>query len=116
MRARRARAIGPAADAGRYPRDAGELLAPAVQSTLDALALGPEYAAVSVLALLYASAVDRAENQALALARLGPGLLKVLFALRAVPAARAAGRSASRPNRVAALRAEHIARTAGRRP
>jgi hypothetical protein len=111
FRARQRDALEPAADPG--PRDADELLGPAVQNTVQALKLGPRDAAVAQLAIRYAAVIDDAKDPAAALRAFGPLLAKVLTELGATPAGRKlTGRQQperSGPSRVAQLRAAHLA-------
>lgn len=76
------------------PRDASELLYPAVCETIAVLKLDPDGqdAAAAKLAERYAKLIDEASDakQANVLRWLGPELLKVLETLGATPAARAA--------------------------
>lgn len=88
-------------------RLADELLAPAVTGALAKLSFADEDAGAVKLALQYAAAIDRAENRAEALERLGPKLLACLDALGATPAARArlkGGPADAATNRLALLR------------
>lgn len=115
LRARRAAELEPGP--GAHPRDAGELLGPAVEVSLAALKLGERFAAAAQLARLYAAAVDDASSPAAALRVFGPLLAKVLAELGATPAARKAAPGEperTRPNKVAALRAAHQASKTGR--
>ncbi len=115
LRERKAAALAPVD--GPSPLPADEQLAPAVEATLTALKLGPEHEAVAQLARRYASLIDRSQDPAAALRHLGPLLQKVLTELRATPASRnAAGRRPERgaPNKVAQLRAAHMATKAKR--
>ena len=73
-------------------RDADELLSPAVASTITALGLGPEDAAVVKLAERYAAAIDQAKDPAYAARWLGPLLMDTLTALQATPASRPAAK------------------------
>ena len=110
LRARRAAGLNPAE--GTTLRPAGELLAPAVEETLAALELGERDAAAAQLARRYAQVIDQAADPAWAARWIGPLLLRALEELRATPVARAAGRAAPPrrgPNRVAQLRAAHVA-------
>ena len=110
LRARRAAAIEPA-DGARL-RDAGELLGPAVETSLAALNLGERYAAAAQLARRYAAVIDGASSPAAALRAVGPLLAKALAELGATPASRKAAPGKperARPNRVAQLRAAHMA-------
>ena len=117
LRERRARSI----EAGeRLPvRDADELLVPAVQETVAALQLGPEFDAAAAVALRYAQAIDEAKDPAWGLRWIGPLLLASLEALGGTPRARAqmkptARPGPQRPNRVAELRAAHAKSMKGR--
>jgi hypothetical protein len=87
LRERRARLIEPGD--GRAMRAGADLLLPAVESALSALELAGRDAAAAQLARSYAAAVDEAQDQAAALARFGPLLLKSLVALGATPLSRA---------------------------
>ena len=86
MRERRAKAIE--SDAARL-RDAGELLAPAVAETLEALGLKPEDAAAAHLALRYAQIIDECRDPAWGLRWIGPHMLAALESLHATPMSRA---------------------------
>ena len=89
---------------------ADEQLAPAVEESIEALKLGERDAAAAQLARRCAAVIDQAENPASALRWLGPLLLRALRELRATPAARPAGKpERTAPNRIARLRAEHLA-------
>ena len=105
MRARRAAGLAEAPGL----RDAGDLLAPAVEASIGALELGGRDAAAAQLARRYAQVIDQAESPAVALRALGPLLLRVLVALRAAPAARPPGGAPGRPgpNRVRELAKAH---------
>jgi hypothetical protein len=82
-------------------RDAGELLAPAVNDTVAALTLAPEDAAAVKLAQRYAAAIDDGGD----LEKLGPKLLAALESLGATPAARARLKEGSAGGKPAGLRA-----------
>jgi hypothetical protein len=113
LRERRAAALMPVDGPG--PQDADTLLVPAVEQTLQALQLGERGAAAGALALEVARAIDGAENQPLALVRLGPVMLKVLQALEATPASRVRERPGPRrPNQLDRLRAAHLQHPATR--
>jgi len=92
-------------------RDARELLAPAIEETIDALmdkGLGPEDAAAVKLARRYADVIDTHKDQAWAIRWIGPLLLDVLESLGATPAVRAKQKGGPVPNgenRLQALRA-----------
>lgn len=93
-------------------RDADELLGPAVDGTLAALKLGERDAAAAQLARRYAAAVDGAKDPAAALRVFGPLLGKALAELHATPASRKGivkRPEQAGPNRVAQLRAAHMA-------
>jgi hypothetical protein len=70
------------------PRDAGELLGPAVAETIQALELQPEDAAVAQLARRYAAVMDETESPGWAARWIAPLLLVTLDSLGATPAAR----------------------------
>lgn len=72
----------------RHLKDAGELLAPAVEATIASLRLEQQDAAAVKLARRYAAAIDDAADPIGALRYLGPQLLSVLESLGATPAAR----------------------------
>jgi hypothetical protein len=102
---------------GPCPLADEDRLVPAVEATVAALGLAPEFAAAAQLARRYAALADQAADPARALVAFGPAFLRVLVALEATPAARPAARprpGRSRPNRVEQLRAEHARRMAGR--
>lgn len=88
LRERRAAGLAPAAD--RVTGDPDDLLVPAVEVTVAALALGGADAGAAQLARIYASALDSAADQALAIRRFGPLLLDALRELGATPAAQCA--------------------------
>jgi hypothetical protein len=90
-------------------------ICPAVQETLDSLALEPKDKAVAKLAELYATQIDQAEDRGRAIADLGPKLLSTLTALRATPAARVeqSKGGAGNVSKLDALRAARAARTPG---
>lgn len=94
LRARRRAAIEADPDAAG-PRDADELLGPAIAETLAALDLGDEHAAAAKIAEHYATVIDRAKDQAWAARWIGPLLLGELGA---TPAARA--KLTKNPNRL----------------
>src|SRR5260370_24633883 len=71
------------------PLDSSESLVLAVDETVAALGLGAEDAGVAQLARQLARTIDGLEDQAYALVRFGPRLLRVLAALQATPMARA---------------------------
>jgi hypothetical protein len=116
LRQRRAAAIEPAA---AVLRDADELLAPAVEETIEALKLGERDTAAVQLARQYAAMIDQASEPVAALRVMGPQLLKALEALGATPAARArvkpSARERTAPNRIAQLRAAHAQSPAKRK-
>ncbi len=87
LRERRAASIE--ADPDRPLRDAGELLAPAVEETLAALELGEQDQAAAQLARQYARVIDQARDPAYALRWIGPLLQDVLTSLQATPMSRA---------------------------
>ena len=89
LRERRAAALLPID--GQAPRNAADLLAPAVEATLQALELGPADAAAAQLARRYARAIDQARDPAWAARWLAPPLLDALVQLGATPAARRPG-------------------------
>ena len=70
-------------------RDAGELLWPAVATTLAHINPGPEHEAIAKLAERYARVIDGTRDQAWAARWLMPLLLDCLAELGATPAARA---------------------------
>ena len=88
------------------------LLAPALETSVEALKLGPADAALAALARLTAQLIDRAQNPPLALSRLGPLLCKLLVAL---DARKVRPQEPQRPNRVAELRGRRVAEDARRR-
>lgn len=65
---------------------------PAVESTLTALDLSPEFAAIAALARFLAQVMDELEDQRNACRRVAPLLLRVLGELHATPMSRAAQR------------------------
>jgi hypothetical protein len=71
------------------PVDPADSLVLAVEETLAALKLGPEDAAVAAVALELARTIDGLADQAYALRRFGPLLMRVLGALHATPMSRA---------------------------
>jgi hypothetical protein len=87
MRARRAAALLPAG--GQAPRDADDLLAPAVEETLAALGLGDGDAAVAQLARRYAKVIDQARDPVYAMRWVAPLLLDCLVSIGATPMAQA---------------------------
>ena len=91
-------------------RDADELLAPAVAETIQALELGPEFAAAAAVALRYAQAIDTAKDPAWAARWLGPLLLDALQSLGATPAAKARMKPAAKPG---PARPNRLTRAAG---
>ena len=104
LRARRAAGLTPAE--GQAPRDAAELLSPAVEETLSALQLTEQDAAAAQLARRYAKVIDQARDPAWAARWLGPELLRCLDALQATPASRKAAKPQPQgPSRLDQLRA-----------
>lgn len=110
LRERQRAALEPVPDAAE--RDPEELLAPAVETTLGALALGGRDAGIAQVARRLARAIDDAKDPAAALRVLGPQLHKALEALGATPASRARMPAAKTPRQgppsaLAQLRAAH---------
>ena len=89
MRARRAAAIEAASESELALRPADHLLSPAVETTLAALDLDGQDAAVAALARFYARTIDRAKDPAWAARWVMPLLGDTLAALGATPASRA---------------------------
>ncbi len=108
LRERRAAALIPVD--GPCPLPQADQLTTAVAETLDALKLSERDAAAAQLARRYATVIDQAADPAYALRWIGPLLLRALGELHATPAARPAGKpERTTPNRIARLRAEHLA-------
>ena len=118
LRARRAAALLPVE--GQAPRDADELLLPAVDEALAALGdLGSEHAAARKLAQRYAKVIDESRDQAWSMRWIGPLLLQSLEALGATPAAKAqldkgAKAAPQGPSRLDQLRASRSVTDRGR--
>ncbi len=114
LRAREAESLMAAApDPGLGAVTEVVLLGPALESGIEAMGLGPADAALAQLARLTAQLIDSAANPPLALAKLGPLLLKLLVLLdgrRPAPARPERG-----PNRVRQMRAARAAEDARRR-
>jgi hypothetical protein len=103
-------------DDGPVLRDADDLLAPALETSLDALELTGADSGVAQLARGYARAMDEARDPAWAARWLGPELLKALESLGATPMARSrVGRQPEPPRGTPQLDALRAAR-APRRP
>ncbi len=115
MRARRAgRASALLPIDGQAPRDADELLAPAVEETIEALQLGESDAAAAQLVRRYAAVIDEARDPAWAMRWLAPLLMDALAALQATPATRPAAKPPAAPNRLDQLRAARATTKRGR--
>jgi hypothetical protein len=107
LRERRAAGLLPAD--GQAPRDADDLLAPAVEETLAALKLADSDHAAAAMARQYARVIDEARDQAWAYRWPGPELLRLLVALQATPASRPAPkREPRRPSQLDRLRQAHV--------
>ena len=78
-------------------RDAGELLWPAVATTLAHINPGPEHDGAARLAERYAKVIDEHRDPAWALRWIGPLLLDCLSELGATPAAKAAMTKGTKP-------------------
>lgn len=115
MRARRAAGLLPPED-GPVLRDADDLLAPTMETTLAALGLADTDAAVAQLARRYAQAMDDARDPAWAARWLGPELQRCLEALGATPMARARLRKPDTPRGTPRLDALRQARMERRPP
>jgi hypothetical protein len=93
----------------RVLQPADNLIAPAVNETLNQLDLSEADAAAAALAKRYAAAIDEAINPHVVLDDLGPKLLAVLESLGATPKARAAiqkgASSSGQTTKLSALRA-----------
>lgn len=116
-RLRERRAAGLIPVDGQGPRDADELLAPAVEETIQALELGDGDQAAAQLARRYAKVIDEASNPAYAMRWIAPLLLSALTELQATPAARARA-PARKPQRSAPSRLDQLraARRSGTAP
>ena len=117
LRERRAAGLQPPDD-GPPPRDADDLVLPAVETSIEALGLDATDTAVAQLARGYARVLDTARDPAWAARWYGPELLKALDALGATPLARArlktsVGKPPPGPSHLDALRE---ARTTRHRP
>jgi hypothetical protein len=112
MRERQRQALEAAPDAAGL-RDAADLLAPAVEATIEALELGEQDAAAAQLARQYARTIDRAKDQGWAVRWLAPLLLAALTELGGTPAARAKVKPAQEPPRSTRLDDMRRARRTG---